>query len=222
MSFNIAIDGPSGAGKSSISKEVAKILGYVYIDTGALYRTVGLYIFRNNINPEDVNSVTAALSDINVEIAYENKEQHVYLNGEDVSSDIRQHHISDYASKVSAIPSVREFLLGLQRKLASYNNAIMDGRDIGSVVLPNADLKIYLTASAEARANRRFLELKEKGQDVPYEQVLSDIIDRDKRDMERPIAPLKVAEGAIIVDTSDINFKQSVDKIIELISEKLK
>ena len=222
MSFNVAIDGPSGAGKSSLSKEVAKKLGFVYIDTGAIYRTVGLYVYRNNVNPDDTLKVEALLSDIDVSIEYQDGVQHVILNGEDVSDEIRIHVISDYASKVSAIPAVREFLLNKQRELASKSNAIMDGRDIGTVVLPNADLKIYLTASAETRAKRRCLELEEKNQKVSYEQVLKDIIERDKRDMERPIAPLKVAEGAVVVDTSEINFEQSLQKLIEIISEHLK
>ena len=222
MSINIAIDGPSGAGKSSLSKELAKKLGYLYIDTGAIYRAVGLYVFRMEINPQDADKVIECLSRIKVDIRYKDGEQRVILNDEDVSSDIRIHAISDYASKVSAIPEVREFLLEKQRELAQNNDSIMDGRDIGTVVLPGADVKIFLTASAKARADRRFLELKEKGQSVDYDTVLADIIERDKRDMERPVAPLKVADGAIVVDTSDINFEQSLEKLYDIVSENLK
>lgn len=219
MSFKIAIDGPSGAGKSTISKEVARILGYIYIDTGAIYRAVGLYVFRNSIDPENAQGVEEILPDIKIDIKYQDGAQRVILNDEDVSDEIRVHIISDYASKVSAIPAVREFLLNKQRDLAASNNSIMDGRDIGTVVLPDADLKIFLTASAEARANRRFLELKEKKQEIPYDTVLADIIERDKRDSERAVAPLKAAEDAIVVDTSEIDFNQSLKIILDLITE---
>ncbi len=219
MSYNIAIDGPSGAGKSTLSKELAKKLGFLYIDTGAIYRTVGLYVYRNNIDPENEQEVSRVLDKIDVDIKYENNEQHVILNGEDVSSDIRIHQISDYASKVSAITSVREFLLEKQRALAKANNSIMDGRDIGTVVLPDADLKIFLTASAKTRADRRFRELKEKGQDVSYDQILKDIIERDERDSNRPVAPLKAADDAVIVDNSDCTFDESLEKLLKIIQE---
>lgn len=219
MGYNIAIDGPSGAGKSTISKEVAKRLGFVYIDTGAIYRAVGLYTFIRSKDPENAQEVTDLLPEINIDIVYKDGTQCVILNGEDVSEKIRMHEISDYASKVSAIPAVREFLLNKQRELALNNDAIMDGRDIGTVVLPDADLKIFLTASAQARANRRYHELISRNQTVDFDKVLSDIIERDKRDTERAIAPLKVADDAIVVDTSEIDFEQSLERIINLILE---
>lgn len=221
MSFNIAIDGPSGAGKSSISKEVAKKLGIVYVDTGALYRSIGFYFYKNNISLDNVDRVVSELDNISVNLVFKNGEQQVHLNGENVSSDIRLHIISEYASKVSAIPEVRKFLLQMQRNIARENNIIMDGRDIGTVVLPEADLKIYLTASAEVRADRRYKELVEKNQVVDYDTILKDIIERDNRDMTREIAPLKVADDAIIVDTSELDFEQSVQAIIDLIKEKI-
>lgn len=220
MSFNVAIDGPSGAGKSTISKTVAKTLGFVYVDTGALYRTIGLYAYQNNINADDVQKVEDSLSDINIEIKFVDGEQRVFLNGADVSEDIRKHIISDYASKISAIPCVRAFLLDMQRKIASVSDCIMDGRDIGSVVLPDADLKIYLTASAEDRANRRYKELIQKGEKVTFEKVLNDVIERDERDMNREISPLKVADGAVTVDTTGNTFEQSVNEIKNIIEEK--
>ena len=219
--INVAIDGPSGAGKSSLSKIVAKKLGYIYIDTGAIYRTVGLFAFKNNVDPTDEVSVCSLLDKINIEVCFVEDEQHIILNGEDVSKDIRIHIISEYASKVSAHKGVREFLLGMQRKLASENNAIMDGRDIGTVVLPDADVKIFLTASAEARAKRRHLELLEKGQEIPFETVLNDIIERDERDSTRDIAPLKPAEDSILVDTTEYNFEQSIDLILNAIKDNI-
>ena len=222
MGFNIAIDGPSGAGKSSLSKAIAKKIGFIYIDTGAIYRTVGLYVFRSNVEPEDAHAVTELLSEIDISIDYVDGEQTVILNGENVSAQIREHKISDYASKVSAIPAVRAFLLDKQRDLALSNNAIIDGRDIGTVVLPNADVKIFLTASAKARAKRRHLELEQKNQNIPYEQVLEDIIQRDKRDSERETSPLKMADDAISVDTSDIDFDESLELLLSIISERLK
>lgn len=222
MGYNISIDGPSGAGKSTLSKEVSKRLGFVYIDTGAIYRTIGLYSYRNGISPDNTNDVIASLDKINVNIKFINGEQHVFLNDEDVSKDIRLHIISEYTSKISAIPRVREFLLEMQRKLASVNNVIMDGRDIGTVVLPNADVKIYLTASAEVRAKRRFDELIEKGESVRYDDILSDVISRDERDMNRETSPLKIPENAIVVDTSEFSFAQSVDVLLSIIKERIK
>ena len=220
--INIAIDGPSGAGKSSVSKAVSKKLGFIYVDTGALYRTVGLYVYNNGIDPDNAQSVSNALDKISVNFNYINGEQHVFLNDTDVTEEIRMHAISEYASKVSAITKVREFLLFMQRDIASKNNVLMDGRDIGTVVLPDAQLKIFLTASAEVRAKRRCDELVQKGQEVDFNTVLNDIIDRDKRDTERKIAPLKVAEDAIVVDTSDYTFDESVDIICNLVKERLK
>lgn len=222
MSFNIAIDGPSGAGKSTISKEVARQLGIVYVDTGALYRSIGLYFYKNNISLDNENKIVSELDNISVKLAFDGGEQQVLLNGENVSADIRLHIISEYASKVSAIPEVRKFLLQMQRNIASSNNIVMDGRDIGTVVLPKAELKIFLTASAEVRAKRRYQELLKKNQVVDYDTILKDIIDRDNRDMTREIAPLKVADDAIVVDTSDLNFEQSVQAILDLIKERIK
>ncbi len=222
MSYNIAIDGPSGAGKSTLSRKVAVELGFIYVDTGALYRTIGLYIYENNIATEHTENVIAALKNINIEIKFVNDEQRVFLNERDVSADIRKHIISDYASKVSAVPEVRDFLLGMQRKLAHSNDCIMDGRDIGTVVLPDADLKIFLTASPETRAKRRFDELIAKGESVSYEKILQDVIERDNRDMNRKTAPLKVADDAVIVDTSNNTFDQSVDALLKVIKEHKK
>lgn len=220
MSFNIAIDGPSGAGKSTISRTVASRLGIVYADTGALYRTIGLYIYNNGISVDSDSEVEKALKDITIEIKFISGEQRVFLNGCDVSDDIRKHIISEYASKVSAIPAVRAFLLDMQRKIAASGDCIMDGRDIGTVVLPNAQLKIYLTASAEVRAKRRCIELEQKGEYVSYETVLNDVISRDNRDMNRKVAPLKVADGAVVIDTSDFTFEESVDAVINTIKER--
>lgn len=222
MGYNIAIDGPSGAGKSSLSRAAAEEIGFMYIDTGALYRTIGLYVYRNKISAEDESAVASALSDININIEFVDGCQHVFLNGSDVSEDIRIHEVSDYTSKVSAFACVREFLLRTQRELAEKFDVIMDGRDIGSVVLPDAELKIYLTASAEERAKRRFDELAAKGQDVKYETVLHDVIERDFRDMNRKTAPLKVADGAVVVDTTGNTFKQSLKELTDIIKEKLK
>lgn len=221
MSFNIAIDGPSGAGKSTISKRVAKELGFIYVDTGAMYRSIGLYFYKNNISLDDTDTVVSELKNISVKLGYENGEQQVFLNGENVSTDIRLHIISEYASKVSAITDVREFLLDMQRDIAKNDNIIMDGRDIGTVVLPEANLKIFLTASPQVRAKRRYDELVQKGQDVDYDTILKDIIDRDYRDSHREIAPLKAADDAVLVDTSELNFEQSVNAILTLIKERM-
>lgn len=222
MSFNVAIDGPGGAGKSSISKIVASKLNFIYVDTGALYRTIGLFFYRNNISVDDSGQIIENLYKINVDLKYCDNTQHVYLNGEDVSEDIRLHIVSEYASKVSAVPAVREFLLSMQREIAEKNNIIMDGRDIGSVVLPDADVKIFLTASEEVRAKRRYDELIAKGQDVVYADVLKDMINRDRRDEQREIAPLKKAEDAVLVDTSDCSFDESVERVLKVIRECMK
>mgnify|MGYP000551556425 FL=1 len=222
MGYNIAIDGPSGAGKSSLSRAVAKEIGFMYIDTGALYRTIGLYVYRNKIQAENESAVALALSDIKINIDFIDGYQHVFLNGKDVSEDIRIHEVSDYTSKVSAFACVREFLLKTERELAEKYDVIMDGRDIGSVVLPHAELKIYLTASAQERAKRRFDELILKGQNVKYETVLHDVIERDLRDMNRKTAPLKIAEGAVVVDTTGNTFEQSLKALLDVIKEKLK
>lgn len=207
--ISVAIDGPSGAGKSSLAKRLAADLGYVYVDTGAMYRTIGLYAVRQGADLHDAAAVAALLPQIRLDIRLVDGTQHVYLNGEDVSEAIRAEEIGMAASAVSAHPQVRAFLLQTQRGMADNQNVLMDGRDIGTVVLPNATVKIFLTASPEARAQRRCKELQEKGQSAEYETVLADIRQRDYQDTHREVAPLKQAQDAILVDTSDIDFDQS-------------
>lgn len=219
---NIAIDGPAGAGKSTIAKTAAKELGYIYVDTGALYRAVGYYVLNKNIDPKDEQGVGKILNEIEVALKFVDGEQRVFLNGEDVSSKIRTPEMSMYASAVSAHPSVRTFLFETQRKLARENNVIMDGRDIGTVVLPNADVKIFLTASPEERAKRRYDELILKGQTVEFDDILKDVITRDYNDSHRAVAPLKQADDAIFLDTTGNTFEQSVELIISTIKENLK
>ncbi|MBQ8575554.1 MAG: (d)CMP kinase [Clostridia bacterium] len=221
MAINIAIDGPAGAGKSSVAKLVSKKLGYIYVDTGALYRTVGLYSIRKGIDTKDAEAVTATLKDIEVKLGFVDGAQHVFLNGEDVSDAIRTPEASMGASNVSAIPAVRTFLFDLQRDIAKENDCIMDGRDIGTVVLPDAQIKIFLTASPEARAERRYKELIEKGEKVDFQDVLDDINKRDYQDSHREIAPLKQAEDAILVDNSGCNLEEGAQLILDVISEKL-
>ncbi len=222
MNIAIAIDGPAGAGKSTIAKLAAKELHFIYVDTGALYRTIGLCAYRNSIDSKDVDSILNMLKEIKVELSFNDKgEQVVLLNGEDVSSLIRTPEISMYASDVSAIPQVRAFLLDLQRNMAKTNNVIMDGRDIGTVVLPDAKIKIFLTASAEVRAKRRYDELIEKGMDVKFEDVLNDVITRDYNDSHREIAPLKPAQDSVLVDTSGLDLQQSVEKLISIMKERM-
>ena len=221
MAINIAIDGPAGAGKSSIAKLVSKELGYIYVDTGALYRTVGLYSIRKGIDTKDADAVTATLKDIKVELGFVDGAQHVFLNGEDVSEAIRTPEASMGASNVSAIPAVRTFLFDLQRDIAKNNNCIMDGRDIGTVVLPDAQIKLFLTASAEARAVRRYKELIEKGEQVEFQDVLDDINKRDYQDSHREIAPLKQAEDAILVDNSGCNLEEGTKLVLGMIRERL-
>jgi len=219
--ISIAIDGPSGAGKSTLAHSVSAKLGYVYVDTGALYRTIGYYIFSKNIDPKDESAVAAQLPDIKVEMAHgEDGLQHMLLNGEDVTKEIRLPQISMYASAVSAHPSVRSFLLEMQRQLARTYNVIMDGRDIGTVVLPDADVKIFLTASLDARAQRRTLELEQRGTPQPFEAVRADIEQRDWNDTHRPTAPLKQAEDAVLLDTTELTFAESEAAIIKIIQEK--
>lgn len=219
---NIAIDGPAGAGKSTIARRLAAEMGYIYVDTGALYRTVALNVVRHSVNADDVNAIIGLLDDTDVNIAYKNGEQRVILNGEDVSELIRTPEISMMASKVSAIPEVRTFLLGLQRKLAHENNVVMDGRDIATVVLPNARVKIFLTASAEVRARRRYIELIDKGTEVEFETVLKEMIQRDEQDMNRAVAPLKPSEDSVIVDTSDVDLDGAVKLMREAVESQLK
>lgn len=213
----VAIDGPVGAGKSSIAREAAKRLGYVYCDTGALYRAVGLFCVRRVPNLSDRSSVAAQLDNIKLEIRLEDGAQHVYLNGEDVSEEIRLPEISMAASTVSAIPEVRTALLGIQRDIAENSSVIMDGRDIGTVVLPNADVKIFLTADAEIRAKRRYEELTAKGKEVLYDDVLRELKERDYKDTHREIAPLKQADDAVLADTSLLDFNASVDLVCGII-----
>ncbi len=221
MSIAIAIDGPAGAGKSTISKAAAKRLGFIYIDTGALYRTVGLAATRAGVEPKEGKEVEKLLSEISVELTFNDKgEQVVLLNKEDVSGLIRTPEASMMASAISAVPSVRAFLLDLQRDIAKTNNVIMDGRDIGTVILPNANVKIFLTASPEARATRRYKELVEKGMDVNYDDILQDVITRDYNDSHREIAPLKQADDAVLADTTEVDLDGSIELIISIIKEK--
>ena len=217
----IAIDGPGGAGKSTIAKELAKQLSFIYIDTGAMYRTIGLFAARNRVSGKNVPGVISLLPYITLEIRFIDGAQHMFLNGEDVSDKIRTEEASIYASDVSAIPAVRTFLLEQQRAFAKSSNVIMDGRDIGTVVLPDADLKIFLTASSEARARRRFLEQKAKGLDVTYEEVLEALKLRDRQDSSREAAPLKAADDAVIVDTTEWDLETSIAMVRRLVKERL-
>ncbi len=220
--FSVAIDGPSGAGKSTIAKMCAKELGLIYVDTGAIYRTVGLAAFKNSIGSKDNEMVQALLPSLNIEMRHdENGLQRMILNGEDVTSDIRLPEISIYASDVSAMPAVRAFLLEMQRHFSRIYNVIMDGRDIGTVVLPDADLKIFLTAAPEERAKRRFDELVEKGVNTTFEDVLKDITYRDTNDSSRTNAPLKPADDAVHLDTTGNSLEQSFNIICSMIREKL-
>ena len=222
MSVAIAIDGPAGAGKSTIARLAAKELGFIYVDTGALYRAIGLAASRKGYTADDKEAVIGMLGTIKVELAFnEKQEQIVLLDGEDVSGLIRTPEISMMASAVSAIPEVRAFLLDLQRNMAHTENVIMDGRDIGTVVLPDAKVKIFLSASPECRARRRYDELVEKGMDVKYEDILSDVVARDYADSHRDIAPLKPADNAIIVDTSGEDLETSVNKLLTIMRELL-
>lgn len=220
--ISITIDGPAGAGKSTMARAVAKDLGYVYVDTGAIYRTVGYYIQMCGIGPRDVDGVTRLIDEVNVELQYpEDGLQHMILNGRDVTDEIRSPEMSEYASKLSTLAVVRDFLLDVQRDLARKHNVVMDGRDIGTVVLPKADVKIYLTASAEVRARRRLAEFRAKGQKSDFETVLRDIRQRDERDMNREIAPLKCAKDAVRLDTSELTIEQSVAAMKEIIEKRL-
>lgn len=221
--INIAIDGPSGAGKSTIAKKAAAKLGYIYIDTGAMYRTVGLYLNRLGINIKaEKEKVINSLSGINIDIKYENGEQHIFLNGEDVSSLIRTPEISMAASDSGTVLEIREKMTHLQRNLAKNNNCIMDGRDIGTFVLPDADVKIFLTADVRVRAERRYRELTEKGEEVKFEDILSGMVLRDKNDSTREFMPLKKADDAILIDTSDLSLDESVDAVIKCIGDRIK
>lgn len=219
--FNIAIDGPAGAGKSSIAKAAAAKLKFIYVDTGALYRSIALFALKSDIDPADSKAVIDLLPKIDLSLAFEDGTQKVILNGEDVSEDIRMPEVSASASKVSAIPEVRAFLFDIQQNLAKENNVLMDGRDIGTVVLPNADLKIFLTASPEERARRRQKQLADKGTIVDFDELLADINKRDYDDSHREIAPLKPAEDAVYLDTTEMTFDEVTEKIYSLAKERM-
>lgn len=216
MGYNVAIDGPAGAGKSTIAKLVAKEKGYIYVDTGAMYRGLAIHFLDKGIQPQETEKVIEACKDAEVTITYEDAVQHVYLNGKDISSRLRNEEVGNMASVTSAIPEVRKKLLELQQNLAKTQNVIMDGRDIGTCVLPHADVKVYLTASVETRAKRRYQELQEKGEDCNLEEIAHDIEERDRRDMTREIAPLKQAEDAVLVDSSDMTIAEVVKTIVDL------
>ncbi len=220
--YAIAIDGPSGAGKSSLARKLAERFSFIYVDTGAIYRTLALAAIRTGADRKNENEVMALLPALDISMAYNAAgEQRMYLNGEDVSDLIRKPEVSAGASDVSSHGKVREYLLEMQRKIARGNNVIMDGRDIGTVVLPQAELKIFLTASSEARAERRMKELAQKGMNIPFEEVLRDIERRDRQDSERAAAPLKKAEDAVLVDTSETDFAQSLELLSKVVQERL-
>ena len=216
MNKSVAIDGPAGAGKSTLARRLAQRLGFLYVDTGAIYRTVGLYTLRNRLAPEEV---VPMLEKLDIRMEYDSGGvQRMRLNGEDVSEAIRVHEVSQRASQVAALPEVRAFLLDFQRRQAREHSVVMDGRDIGTVVLPDADVKIFLTASPEVRAKRRLLELEQRGQPAQYEQILQDIQDRDRQDQCRSIAPLRQAEDAVLLDTSGLDLEQSLTQMLEIVS----
>ena len=218
---SVAIDGPSGAGKSTLARRLAAELGYIYVDTGAMFRTIGLYALRAGKDPKDNEAVNALLPEISLKFAFIGGEQHIYLNGEDVSTAIRTEEVGMAASAVGANPEVRAFLLGMQRDMAKTQDVLMDGRDIGTVVLPDATVKIFLTASPEARATRRWKEYQQKGVEVSYEEVLADVRQRDYQDTHRAAAPLRQADDAQLLDTSEMNFEQSLEAMKKMIVEKV-
>ena len=222
MSFNIAIDGPAGAGKSTIARAAARSLGFLYVDTGAMYRAIALYLLRNNADVNNDNELERFLDQITIRIAYSNGEQQIILNNENVTGYLRDEKVGNMASVSSAKPKVRAKLLQLQRDIAKENDVIMDGRDIGTFVLPNADVKIYLTATVEERAKRRYAELVEKGQDADLEKIAEDIRTRDYQDMNREIAPLKQAEDAVLIDSSAMTIQEVMDSIVNAFQESLK
>ncbi|MDY5103476.1 MAG: (d)CMP kinase [Agathobacter sp.] len=221
MMINIAIDGPAGAGKSTIAKRLAKELGYIYVDTGAMYRAMAYYFLKNHISAEDENRIAAACEHVDITIRYQDGEQQVILNGENVNGVIRNEEVGNMASSTSVYPVVRKKLVELQQQLAVKENVIMDGRDIGTVVLPNADVKIYLTASSKVRAKRRYDELTSKGEVCDLEQIEQDIIDRDYRDMNRETSPLKQADDAVLLDSSDLDIDGVVEKMKEIIKSRV-
>ena len=219
--INIAIDGPAGAGKSTIAKRLAKEMGYIYVDTGAMYRAMAYYFLKNHISAEDENRIAAACEHVDITIRYQDGEQQVILNGENVNGVIRNEEVGNMASSTSVYPVVRKKLVELQQQLAVKENVIMDGRDIGTVVLPNADVKIYLTASSKVRAKRRYEELTSKGEVCDLEQIEQDIIDRDYRDMNRETSPLKQADDAVLLDSSDLDIDGVVEKMKEIIKSRV-
>ena len=216
MGYNVAIDGPAGAGKSTIAKRVAKEKGFIYVDTGAMYRGMAIYFLEQKISPDEKEEIAKACQNAEVSIAYEDGEQQIYLNGKNVTALLRKEEVGKMASISSAIPEVRQKLLSLQRNLAMEKDVVMDGRDIGTNILPDADVKVYLTASSRTRANRRYLELREKNVDCNLDEIEREIIARDERDMNREIAPLKQAEDAILIDSSDLSIEEVTEKILEL------
>ncbi len=216
MGYNVAIDGPAGAGKSTIAKRVAKEKGFIYVDTGAMYRGMAIYFLEQKISPDEKEEIAKACQNAEVSIAYEDGEQQIYLNGKNVTVLLRKEEVGKMASISSAIPEVRQKLLSLQRNLAKEKDVVMDGRDIGTNILPDADVKVYLTASSRTRANRRYLELREKNVDCNLDEIEREIIARDERDMNREIAPLKQAEDAILIDSSDLSIEEVTEKILEL------
>lgn len=219
---SIAIDGPSGAGKSTLARAVAQKLGYVYVDTGAIYRTLGLYVHRMGANPSVSEQVKPLLGQCKITMAYQaDGLQHMYLDGEDVTGEIRHPHISSYASQISAQEDVRAYLLNMQRELAKQYDVVMDGRDIGTVVLPQADVKIFLTATPEARARRRLEELQSRGEDAQYDKVLEELKARDDRDTHRAAAPLRQAEDAVLVDTTSLDLDQSLAALLDVIGKRV-
>ena len=222
MIYSIALDGPGGAGKSSIAKQVAKLKGIVYVDTGAMYRAIALYMLRNNVDIHNEEKVVAELVNVDIKLEYRDGAQCVILNGEDVSTAIRQNEVSMAASVTSAYKQVRAFLMDTQRNVAKTTSVIMDGRDIGTVVLPDAQVKIFLSADSRVRAQRRWLELQAKGDNTPFEEVLADIEKRDWQDINRKEAPLRQAEDAILLDTSDLDLEQAVQAVLDLIDRKVR
>lgn len=218
MAFNVAIDGPAGAGKSTIAKMVAKEKGFIYVDTGAMYRAMALYFIKKGIHPDEVDKISAAVDGADVTIEYVNGEQQVLLNGENVTPYLRTEEVGNMASVSSANPDVRRKLVELQQKLAATSNVVMDGRDIGTCVLPNADVKVYLTASSVVRANRRYKELIEKGQEADWDTIKKDIEERDYRDMHRDISPLRQADDAVLIDSSDMSIEENVQAILNLMN----
>ena len=218
MGYNVAIDGPAGAGKSTIAKQVAKEKGYIYVDTGAMYRGLAIHFMEKKINPEDTQKIADACKDADVKIQYENGEQQVYLNDKNITSRLRKEEVGNMASKVSAVPEVRAHLLNLQKELARKNDVVMDGRDIGTCVLPEADVKIFLTASVETRAKRRYKELEEKGVPCNLEEIKKDIQERDERDCTRKIAPLVQAKDAVLIDSSDM----TIEEVVRAITDRCK